>query len=41
MIENEPDLQELLRYNLSCEGYQVECTERGKLGVKMVRQLGC
>lgn len=38
VIEDEPDLQELLRYNLSREGFEVKCTERGELGVKLVRE---
>lgn len=38
VIEDEPDLQELLRYNLSREGFSVTCTDRGERGLELARQ---
>ncbi len=38
IIEDEPDLQELLRYNLVREGFEVSCTDRGEVGLEMVRR---
>jgi two-component system phosphate regulon response regulator PhoB len=38
VIEDEPDLQELLRYNLSREGFEVLCTDRGERGLELVRK---
>ncbi len=38
VIEDEPDLQELLRYNLSREGFEVMCTDRGERGLELARR---
>ena len=40
LIEDEPDLLELLRYNLSRAGYRVETAGTGEDGLKRARQLG-
>jgi DNA-binding response OmpR family regulator len=37
VVEDEPDQQELLRYNLTREGYQVTCAEDGRQALAAVR----
>jgi len=37
IVEDEPDQQELLRYNLAREGYDVHCAENGRDALAMVR----
>jgi two-component system alkaline phosphatase synthesis response regulator PhoP len=39
VIEDEEDISELIRYNLSKEGYQVTCAASGEEGVALVRSL--
>lgn len=39
VIEDEPDLQELLRYNLTRRHYEVMCTDRGERGLEVCRAL--
>jgi len=38
VVEDESDLQELLRYNLAREGFQVICTDRGERALEIVRE---
>jgi len=38
VIEDEPDIQELIRYNLSREGYRVTCAGTGEDGLARARQ---
>ena len=38
VIEDEPDLQELIRFNLDREGYRVKCTASGREAVQLVRE---
>lgn len=40
LVEDEQDLLELLRYNLSREGFQVETAMTGEAGLKKARELG-
>ena len=40
LVEDEQDLMELLSYNLSREGYQVETAGSGEDGLKCVRAMG-
>lgn len=40
LVEDEPDLLELLRYNLAREGYRVETAATGEDGLKKARALG-
>jgi len=40
LVEDEQDLLELLRYNLTREGYQVETAMTGEAGLKKARELG-
>jgi two-component system alkaline phosphatase synthesis response regulator PhoP len=40
VIEDDPDIVELVRYNLENEGYQVESAEDGKAGLDALRQGG-
>jgi len=40
LVEDEQDLMELLRYNLSREGFQVETAMTGEDGLKKVREMG-
>lgn len=40
LVEDEQDLLELLRYNLSREGFQVETAATGEAGLKKARELG-
>ncbi len=37
-IEDEPDIQELVRFNLLKEGYSVECTDKGGDAVTRLRK---
>lgn len=37
IVEDEKDIQELVRYNLSKEGYRVICADSGEAGLKMVQ----
>lgn len=37
IVEDEPDQQELLRFNLSREGFQVSCAENGRQALEMIR----
>lgn len=37
IVEDEPDQQELLRFNLSREGYQVSCVDNGRQALEMIR----
>jgi two-component system phosphate regulon response regulator PhoB len=36
VVEDEPDQQELLRFNLAREGYKVSCADNGREAVKMI-----
>jgi two-component system phosphate regulon response regulator PhoB len=38
LIEDEPDIAEVLQYNLEKEGFQVEIARRGDTGLEMVRK---
>src|SRR4051794_36083958 len=38
LIEDEPDIAEVLQYNLEKEGFQVELARRGDTGLEMVRK---
>lgn len=38
VIEDETDIQELIRYNLSKEGYQVNCVLSGEEGLRQARE---
>ena len=38
VVDDEEDLLELVRYNLSKEGYQVECVASGELALKAARR---
>ena len=38
VIEDEPDILEVIRYNLAREGYSVECARDGKRGLELVQQ---
>lgn len=38
VVEDEQDLQELLKYNLTREGYTVSCTDSGETALNMVQQ---
>jgi phosphate regulon transcriptional regulator PhoB len=40
VIEDDPDIVELVRYNLENEGYQVESAEDGEAGLDALRQGG-
>ncbi len=40
LVEDEQDLLELLRYNLSREGFQVETAATGEDGLKKAREMG-
>ena len=37
VIEDDEDIQELIRYNLGKEGYQVTCFIRGEDGLREIR----
>jgi two-component system phosphate regulon response regulator PhoB len=37
VIEDEEDIQELIRYNLAKEGYRVHCVDEGEEGVEIAR----
>ena len=37
VVEDEPDIQELLRYNLMREGYAVVCADRGEQALRVVQ----
>ncbi len=39
VVEDEEDIQELLRYNLTKDGYQVHCTGSGESGLREARKL--
>jgi two-component system alkaline phosphatase synthesis response regulator PhoP len=39
VIDDEEDIRELIRYNLSKEGYRVECAMSGEEGLEMLRSL--
>jgi two-component system phosphate regulon response regulator PhoB len=39
IVEDEKDIQELVRYNLSKEGYRVTCADSGEEGLKTVQSL--
>ena len=34
VVEDEEDIQELLKYNLAKEGYQVDCVGSGEAGLQ-------
>ena len=34
VVEDEEDIQELLKYNLAKEGYQVHCVDSGEAGLQ-------
>lgn len=38
VVEDEPDLQELIRFNLDREGYRVGCTASGREALQMIRE---
>jgi len=38
VVEDEPDLQELIRFNLDREGYRVSCTASGREALKLARE---
>jgi len=38
VVEDEPDILEILRYNLEQEGFAVECFSRGDVGLDEVRK---
>ncbi|MBI1373552.1 MAG: response regulator [Phycisphaera sp.] len=38
VVEDEKDLQDLLNYNLTREGFKVVCTDRGEQGLEIARQ---
>jgi CheY-like chemotaxis protein len=38
LIEDEPDIAEVLQYNLEKEGFQVELAGRGNAGLEAVRR---
>ncbi|HEX5718941.1 MAG TPA: response regulator, partial [Thermoanaerobaculia bacterium] len=38
LIEDEPDIAEVLQYNLEKEGFQVELAARGDAGLEAVRR---
>ena len=38
LVDDEPDILEIVGYNLSNEGYQVVTAENGKEGVKMAKK---
>ena len=38
VVDDEEDLLELVRYNLSKEGYRVECVASGELALKAARR---
>lgn len=38
VVEDEEDLQELLRYNLQREGFNVQCAGSGEMALRMARQ---
>jgi two-component system alkaline phosphatase synthesis response regulator PhoP len=35
VIEDDPDIQELVKYNLEKEGYEVSCSSTGEDGLKL------
>jgi two-component system alkaline phosphatase synthesis response regulator PhoP len=37
VIEDDPDIQELVKYNLEKEGYEVSCSSTGEDGLKLAR----
>jgi two-component system alkaline phosphatase synthesis response regulator PhoP len=39
VVEDEEDIQELLRYNLTKEGYQVNCVSSGEAGLQEARKM--
>ena len=39
VIEDEPDIQEIIVHNLQRDGYQVEATPNGERGLELVRRL--
>jgi two-component system alkaline phosphatase synthesis response regulator PhoP len=39
VIEDEKDIQELLKYNLDKEGYQVHCVGSGEAGLQVARKM--
>lgn len=39
IVEDEKDIQELVRYNLSKEGYRVTCADSGEEGLKTVQSM--
>jgi len=38
IVEDEPDIQDLLSYNIGREGFDVVCADRGELALKIVEQ---
>lgn len=38
VVEDEPDIQELLRFNLEREGYSVWCTDSGSRGIELATE---
>lgn len=39
VVEDEEDIQELLKYNLAKEGYQVQCVGSGEMGLEEAKKL--
>ena len=39
LVDDEPDILEIIRYNLSSEGYRVATAENGKEALKMARKI--
>jgi two-component system alkaline phosphatase synthesis response regulator PhoP len=39
VVEDEEDIQELLKYNLAKEGYQVHCVDSGEAGLQEARKM--
>ena len=39
VVEDEPDQQELLRYNLAREGFEVSCVDDGRAAVSLIRRM--
>jgi DNA-binding response OmpR family regulator len=38
IVEDEPDILEMLEYNLVREGYEVICTDNGNEGIQLIKQ---
>ncbi|MEQ8768334.1 MAG: response regulator [Planctomycetota bacterium] len=39
VIEDEPDILEVIQYNLSREGFEVECARDGEMGLRLVQRV--